>query len=520
MKRFVDRRTVIQTAIASMSAIAAPAVHASCSEAGNYRIRRKSDFRSFDPIDVRGEDEVITRNIMAPLVRATQRRAGGSEWEFVPHLAQDFQRNDEATIFEMHLGTQEWSDGSAISPEDVVNAIARVSGLESGNSTPNSYRWDNLKDVSHSGNLRIELEQPDVQFMSSVLPWGAACVAQSAFASGFGSQSFGTNLPPTSGRYEVCELRPRERIQLAFDERWNGDRPKITAAEFVVIPDEAVAEAALAAGEIQAMRATPTVLFNAAGSAFDLLSRDGRLRVFDTPNSSVRYLAINSQRVQAPELRAAIQRAIDRGNVLDAVYGDLFGRETFGVVAESILPRHVFGASEELPLVFDPDEAQNLIRDVGPIDDVLTIGVAFPVHRPFANAIAEELRRIDLAAEVVDLEFGDVLSGRAQDEIDMLVQTNFVRSLDPSEAVEEFTSQGFPFGFESPEYDARAEELTFTFDASARFELVQSLQAIVLNEGAVLPLEDGRERWLTTGFTPTFMPDGSLGDIGDWEPEG
>ena len=62
-------------------ALSIPAIHTARSDCSKpaLRIRVSRDFQTFDPADAWGEDAIITRNLLAPLVRFKKRK-GSEDW--------------------------------------------------------------------------------------------------------------------------------------------------------------------------------------------------------------------------------------------------------------------------------------------------------------------------------------------------------------------------------------------------------------------------------------------------------
>ncbi|MFV2052977.1 ABC transporter substrate-binding protein [Aliiroseovarius sp. YM-037] len=517
-QKLFSRRDALRLGTGSAVVLAAPAVHASC-HSGGLRIRRRTDFHSFDPMDTRGEDEVITRNILAPLVRAKQTTQGNVEWEIVPHLATGWEVSDDGRKYSFALRSQTWSSGSNISADDVVASFRRVAGMGAEKKPRNSVFWAQLKDVTNTGDsIEIVLESPVADFAKKVLPWGAACVVEGSRSSSAGTTSFGIDQGPTSGRFKICELVPGSHLSLERDENWSGESAQLERASFIVIHNDRVADARFAAGEIDVMRATPEVLYNRSPLLTDLLFSD-RVRVVDTPASFVRYVAINPKTIDTPELRRAIQLGIDPQEIVQSIYSDAPLSEGLVSVAYGFVPQHLLGSISEPTLSPDSGAARALVEEVGATGREIRIASrVFQSELEIARRVAEQLQQIDLNPRLVQLESAQFFQElQFADNFDLAIRPVFYQELDPTDATYQFQSSNFSFGFENERYDELHERLPFIFDAEERRSVLQEMQGIVIEDGAILPIEDVQARWLTSPrIDANFLPDASIGDLGDW----
>ncbi|MEM9633220.1 MAG: ABC transporter substrate-binding protein [Pseudomonadota bacterium] len=523
MAKGLTRRQFTGLSVFTASALAAPPVIA-CRE-GNHprlRIRRETDFTNFDPADYHWEDEVITRNVLAPLVRSRQKKGRAKSWEVVPHLATDWTSNGSATEITFRIMDQPWRDIGDLTAEDVKYSFERIAGVNGHSlNAKQQFAWENLEGVDVTGPrtvaLRLKSSRPSL--VQDVLPWGAGCIVSKEACENMSGNRFQLDPGRSSGRYKITALERGSHLDLDCEENWKGEPVSIQKARFMVVHDDRVADALLASGELDVMRATPDVLFNRI-AAFDRLRNivGSDLQIADTPSSTVSYLAINSgpDRINAPEIRVAIQYAIEPKEVLASVYGGQFGRE-----ASSFLPAHVEGAVRERARPFDQTMARELLRDGGYDQRELRLAyLPTSVNDVKAKAIAEQLNAVGLAIRLEPLGFPELMD--VLPDLDLALLRVRASTLQPMDAARRFyrgpaDSNRLAMGFSSAEYDETFQAAQTELDLSKRLSLIETLQNLVYSDGAYVPIEDEQATWLLKGAVPSFTPGGAIGDLGDWE---
>jgi peptide/nickel transport system substrate-binding protein len=152
---------------------------ANCRDGKTLQIRRATNFQTFDPADTGGEDEVITRNILAPLVRYRKRASDDEPWQWEKHLAIVIKKIDERSYdFELRHN-KTWTSGGDVSAQDVKFSFERIAGLTNNKiSAKNSSLWNKLKEVraldSYSGRIFSEEDHNDL--IKDILPKGVGCI--------------------------------------------------------------------------------------------------------------------------------------------------------------------------------------------------------------------------------------------------------------------------------------------------------------------------------------------------------
>lgn len=110
------------------AALAIPAIHAAKADCKTpaLRIRVRKNFRSFNPADAAREDAIVTRNLLAPLVRY-KRHGTGNAWDWERHIV-DSITNDDPRTYRLTLREERWQGTSSVSTEDVAHSFERIIG--------------------------------------------------------------------------------------------------------------------------------------------------------------------------------------------------------------------------------------------------------------------------------------------------------------------------------------------------------------------------------------------------------
>ena len=188
-----------------------------------------------------------------------------------------------------------------------------------------------------------------------------------------------------------------------FDEFW-GPKAKLDALVFSINKDPAVRLAKLRANECQVMNyASPADLPG--------IKIDTQLQLMSLPGLNVGYLAFNDQKKPFDDkrVRLALNMAIDKKAILDAVYGPA------GEPAKNLIPPTMWSYDTEIvDYPYDPDAAKKLLADAGYQDGFETDIWAMPVQRPYnpdARRIAElmqaDLMKVGVRAKIVSYEWGE-----------------------------------------------------------------------------------------------------------------
>ena len=167
--------------------------------------------------------------------------------------------------------------------------------------------------------------------------------------------SFGTEHPIGTGPFKFESWTRGDRLTIARNDDYWGDKAKLDKVIFRPIPDNAARLQALQTGEIQGYDLVEPQDISA-------IEGDDNLQILDRPAFNVGYVGFNQAKkpLDNPKVRQAIAHGLNRQEVVDEFYG---GR---GEVAKEFMPPEVVGYADDVTeYEFDPEKSKQLLQDAG-----------------------------------------------------------------------------------------------------------------------------------------------------------
>jgi ABC-type transport system substrate-binding protein len=274
---------------------------------------------------------------------------------------------------------------------------------------------DIIQDVVKVDDLtvRITLKKPEAPFIANLAMNFAAIVSPTA-ATAAGADF--TNKPVGTGPFKFVSWVKDDNIVLERFTGYWGQKAYLDRVIFKVVPDATARYLALKAGEVD-MIDFPNPADLAA------IESDPNLKAVSQAGLNVGYLALNTQKKPFDNkiVRQAINYAINKKEILDAVYGKL------GTAAKNPLPPTMWSYNQNTqPYPYDPNMAKKLLAEAGLASGFSTTLWAMPVSRPYnpnARKVAEimqaQLAAVGIKAEIVSYEWGTYLDKTDHGEHDM-----------------------------------------------------------------------------------------------------
>tara|TARA_R110000751_G_scaffold234229_3_gene335506 strand:- start:128427 stop:129977 length:1551 start_codon:yes stop_codon:yes gene_type:complete len=476
------------------------------------RIRLRSDPFPFDPANhVTPENEIVCRAVYAPLTRMS-----GNGW--VPFLAKeivedhDFSGKTPKWRIRISLPAGAvWSgpDARDIEPRDITDTITRLrdAGLPA---------WQDVVDAEFidAHNLHLVLARKDVSLWRTAFPRTVGSITKR----GREISIENTRQGEASGPYYLEQHWPNDRLMLSRRDEWNGAAPGIKRAEFLIIPHTETALVLFRNGELDIINVTSATVGSQRQERFDEFG-DSFVEVRDS--SRVIYVGMdtNNGATGDENVRRAVMAAIDQ----DAVVKETFG-EIAAIAAYGVIPRQFIGGIEkrtsEEQAAGNPNRAMAILQEAGHerVDtEIFVPSWLGSLGLNIAEVISEQLKPAGIQASPRLIEAGNWISEGMEQRGIFLDWTS--DSFDAATALAGFysKSQYNPSGFEHPEYDALYEQALVVGDED-RSGLYSSMQKILTDNAVVVPIAQQKEVWLVRdGLSPSFAPNGQLGDLLDFQ---
>ena len=282
--------------------------------------------------------------------RVFRRAADGS---LAPGLAKSWDLAADGKTITLNLRDAKFSDGSALTSEDVAFSLLRVRDHEK---SAYGVTMKQMADAKPSGanKVIITLKNPSAPFLGNLEVFNVGIVSKKDVEARGDEIAFSKS-PLTSGPYMVKEWLPGDRLILAANPNyWRTGYPKNAGAEFIEIDDPNSRVSSLLAGEIDAVRTIPwpQVAELQANSAVDVPLE---------PSTLIYMTLMNHSRPPFDNLkiRQAAAMALDTKSLAKAI--------TFGhaPAANTTLPRLDFHHSGFSVNTYNPAKAKALLAEAG-----------------------------------------------------------------------------------------------------------------------------------------------------------
>jgi peptide/nickel transport system substrate-binding protein len=502
---------LLKLTVAALAA-ALVAVPVTASAAGELTIGLASEPSSIDPhFHNLGPNNALARVIFDRLIMPDETQ------QLRPGLAVSWKPIDDTTWeFKLRKGVK-FHDGSPFTADDVVFTFQRAPNVEGSPSSFGTYMKGKQVTRIDDHTVHIKTERPyplmpnDLSTFSIVSRKHGEGAKTPDYNSG--KATIGT------GAYKFVEYLPGDRIVLARNENYWGDKPEWTKVTLKTISSGPSRVAALLAGDVDLIEQTPT-------PDIERLKKDPNLTLSQGISNRVIYLHLDHDRDVSPfveakdgseianplkdqRVRMAISQAINRDAIVSRVM------EGIAIKAGQLLPDGFFGRSPNLkPVKFDPGLAKRNLSEAGVGD-----GFKLTIHGPndryindakIAEAVAQMLTKIGIQTDVVTMpksvyfkrasrggpngtpEFSFILvgwgsgTGEASSPLKSLIHTYD-------------KSRGFGASnrgrYSNEKVDKLIEDALATVDDAKRQDLLAEATEIAINDGAIIPLHYQVNTW-------------------------
>lgn len=444
------------------------------------KIRSYADIQILDPaFRLAAPEGDITNVIFAGLVSAIS----GDTWGWKPMAVETIEQLDPLTIAFKLRDNIGFTDGyGQMTAEDVKFSIERIANKK--NESPYAGDWATLKEVEVKDKLSglIHLTEAFAPMWTSTLPTPSGTILSQKAVTELGGK---IALKPVaqSGPYLLKEWTPKQRTVLVRNPYWKYEPGHFDEIHIHPIEDEKTAELGYEAGDldhtwtsvssITRLKATPpanTTVVEKPSLAFVWMGMNKDVAPFDNPN-----------------VRRAVQYAVDRKAVVDAAY---FGA---AAVATGIVAPGLAGHREANLFNYDPDRAREMLTKEGISGATITLDILNKAERlTAAQVIQSNLSDVGLNVEIKQNDSGTfwTLGSKTGDywnKLQMIVQ-RFSMQPDPSWATAWFTRDQIGVWnwerFDSEEFDKLNAEGMRELDPAKRDVIYKKLQDIMEESGS------------------------------------
>ncbi|QBI19152.1 ABC transporter substrate-binding protein [Egibacter rhizosphaerae] len=313
----------------------------------------------------------------------------------VEGLAEDWEYTDDETlVFHLRDGV-EFHDGGALTADDVVATVERLTDPDSGAVAGINFGTIESAEATDDHTVELSLSAADQTLPAAFADANAAIVPEEAIE----AETFDDD-PNGTGAFEFDEWDPGSVFRLSANDGYWRDGPFVDAVNIRVVPEQSSIAAGLQAGEFDiGVLEDPSIVLTLPEEEVDIHRPDAL---------AYRTLMMNQERepFDQEEVREAITCAIDREEVLEsAALGE--GRVTGPFTAPEWQFDPYGGLDCDPP---DPDHAMDLLAEAGHEDGFEASAIIN--SDGYATAVDEgQVLQAQLAEVGIDLELEVLESG-------------------------------------------------------------------------------------------------------------
>ena len=442
-------------------------------------LRSYSDLQVLDPAYRLSlpEDDII-RSIFAPMIIPE----AGDVWSWKAIAVESIEQLDDVTIAFKLRDSIGFTDGyGQMTADDVKFSIERIA--DPAMESPYAGDWSALKEVEVKDALSglIHLKNKFVPLWTTTLPTPASCILSRRAMEELGGK-ITTKPVAQSGQYLLAEWQPKQKTILRRNPGWAHEPGGFDEIHIIPIEDPATAERGFEAGDLDytwtSVSSLPRLKQNPPPNSV----------VLEKPSLAYVWLGINQDVApfDNPNIRRAIQHAVDRQTVVDAAY---FGAASVG---NGIIAPGLPGNRDSVTYDYDPDRARELLEQEGAANLSVTLDILNQSERlSAAQVIQANLADVGINCEIKPNDSGTFWTLGSKDgnywNKLQLVLSRFSMQPDPSWATVWFTPEQVGVWnwerFNNAEYKALHEQGLVESDPAVRDEIYQKMQGLMDESG-------------------------------------
>ena len=442
-------------------------------------VRSYSDLQVLDPaFRLSAPEADIMRSIFAGLVT----NAPGDAWNWKPYAVESIEQRDDVTIAFRLRDNIRYTDGyGRMTADDVKFSLERV--IDPANESPYAGDWSSLREVEVTGDLTgvIHLKEAFAPLWNSTMPTTICSVLSRRAVEEIGGK-IGAEPVAQSGQYLLDEWVPKQRTVLKRNPDWAYEQGAYEEIHILPIEDPATAELGFEAGDLD--------------HTWTAVSSLRRLKdnppaggvVLEKPSLAYVWLGMNQDVApfDNPNIRRAVQYAIDRETVVEAAYYGAAATST-GIIAPG-LP----GNRKANLYGYDPDRAREMLAQEGADNLQVTLDILNQSDRlAAAQVIQANLADVGIQCEIKQNDSGTfwTLGSEEGDYWNQLqmVLNRFSMEPDPSWATVWFTLEQIGVWnwerFDSPEFNELHKQGLVELDPAKRDAIYQKMQDVMEESG-------------------------------------
>ena len=442
------------------------------------------------------KDYEIPLNIYDRLVDIEVKEDGSSE--IVPSLAESWEISGDALTYTFHLRQGvKFHNGEELTADDVEYSFTRQLSVEGAVNT------DFLAQIKGASQLlegtadqlegfetvddytfTITLSEPYAGFLACLSTPG--CSIYNREATEAAGDQFGLDPSVTvgTGPFRLTDWTINDQLVLTrYEDYWKGPS-ELPGVVIRIVPDTETQRMMFESGELD------VVDLDYLPDAVDDFTTRYPDQIVSGPRVGTTYFTMNQniEPFQDVRVRKAVQMAIDRQAILDALYG---GR---GQVENGIYPHGLYGFNSSLPeITYDPEEAKALLAEAGYANgfemQIAADSSASDATNQALEIIQAQLGEIGIQAEIQNMDESTWLATRNSGEMGSFMSTWTADYNDPDNFIYTFfgtleNTKLRSLNYSDTEVMERVQKARTIVDADERIAEYQALEEKIVTEDA------------------------------------
>jgi len=374
---------------------------------------------SFDPISTSDNGSIWTQLLIYDTLIRPDKAGTGLE----PGLAESWEVSEDGLTLTFTLRDAKFSDGSPVTPEDVVYSLKRAgtdekSGWKRFFNPITGFKVDGNKVV-------LTLDKPFTPAFNNLALFASAILPEKLVTEQ-GDAFF--EHPVGSGPFMLTGWTRGSKVELAKNPYyWQAGKPAVETVELAVVPEGTARVLRLEAGEVDVILDPPL-------NQIAELDAAAGIETGSTIPYRSDFVLLNNKRApfDNQQVRQALNYAIDKEAL---VKGVLFGK---GTVAATAMPVMTYADESLAPYPYDPAKAKELLAAAGYPDGfstTLLVNSGNAAHRNVAVALQAMLAQAGVKAEIQMIEGGTMWSTTKSGEYDMALSYATSDTIDPDQLI-------------------------------------------------------------------------------------
>lgn len=385
---------------------------------------------------------------------------------------EDFTASDVAYTFK-HLLSEK--SVNADIPLEVVGAQEYMDGTA-----------DEIEGLSVDGDYQISMTllKPNAGFIAE-LSAPAVCIIDETTVEA--AENFGIAVEDTigTGPYIVTEWVNGDHVTLESNENYWGGAPAVKKCILHFIPDSSTQNLMYQNGELDIL----DLDFQDASIVASTYQTQYADKLVSRNRLSLTYMSMNAndEYLSDPQVRKAIQMAVDRDTILQAVYNGN------GHLENGIIPTGVLGHNDNgTELAYNPDEAKQILADAGYGDGDITFELALDSSsnantQMVYQIVQQQLAAVGISAEIKTYDQSSWLAARKSGEMASFIGTWTMDYNDPANIMYTFFGSEENCVMRSVNYKdadviARVAAASGIVDDDERYAEYQALEEKIIHE--------------------------------------